>query len=166
MNGIHARSSRPRSDATTDVVTSSKRLDGCSMSATASGSSIDVASPEKRELWTGRVFTALAALMLFFSASMKLSHAPQVVEMFTGKFGFEESALIPIGILEIVTVLYLIPRTAVLGAILIAAYLGGAVVTHLRVGDPFVMPALLGVLAWGGLFLRDTRLRALLPLRR
>lgn len=137
------------------------------MTATATGSRIDVAPPKKWELWTGRVFTALPSLMLLFSASMKLSHAPQVVDMFTGKFGFKESSLTPIGILEIaVTVLYLIPRTAVLGAILIAAYLGGAVVTHLRVGDPFVAPALLGVLAWGGLFLRDMRLRALLPLRR
>ena len=108
------------------------------MTATATGSSVDVAPPKKRELGTG-LFIALPALMLFFSASMQLSRAPQVVEMFTGKFGFEKSALTPIGILEIVvTVLYLIPRTAVFGAILIAAYL----------------------------FLRDTRLRALLPLRR
>ena len=136
------------------------------MTAIASSSSSDVA-PKKWELWTGRVITALFSLMLFFSASMKLSHAPPVVEMFTGKFGFKESSLTPIGILEItITVLYLIPRTAMLGAILVAAYLGGAVVTHLRVGDPFVMPALLGVLAWGGLYLRDPRVRALIPMRR
>jgi len=136
------------------------------MTATASSLSADVA-PKKWELWTGRVLTALFSLMLFVSASMKLSHAPPVVEMFTGKFGFKESSLTPIGILEItITVLYLIPRTAMLGAILVAAYLGGAVVTHLRVGDPFVMPALLGVLAWGGLYLRDPRVRALIPMRR
>ncbi len=134
---------------------------------TAATSTIELVPPKKWELWTGRVFTALPALMLLFSASMKLSHGPQVVEMFTGKLGFKESALTPLGVLEIlVVVIYLIPRTAVIGAILMAAYLGGAVVTHLRVGDPFVMPALLGVLAWGGLFLRDPRIRALVPLRR
>ena len=135
--------------------------------AAASSSSNDLLPPKKWELWTGRVLTALPSLMLVFSASMKLSHTAPVVEMFTGKFGFAESALRPIGLLELtIVVLYLIPRTAVLGAILMAAYLGGAVVTHLRVGDPFIAPALLGVLAWGGLYLRDPRVRALIPLRR
>ena len=126
----------------------------------------DLAPPKKWELWTGRVFTALPSLMLLFSGAMKLSHAPPVIEGFE-KFGFKESVITPLGILEIlVVVIYLIPRTAVIGAILMAAYLGGAVVTHLRVGEPFVAPALLGVLAWGGLFLRDPRVRALVPLRR
>jgi hypothetical protein len=106
--------------------------------------------------------------MLLFSASMKLGHGAAVVEGFTQKFGFQESALTPIAIVEIAcAVLYAIPQTAVFGAILVAAYLGGATCTHVRVADPSgVMPVLLGVLAWLGLYLRDERLHALLPLRR
>lgn len=118
------------------------------------------------QLWTGRVLSGLPALMMLFSASMKLSHAPQFVEMWTGKLGFPESALSPIGILELVCVVtYLVPRTAVLGAGLLSAYLGGAVASHVRVGDPFVVPVILGLLIWAGLYLRDERVRALVPLR-
>ena len=61
--------------------------------------------------------------------------------------------------------LYAIPRTSILGAILLTGYLGGATATHVRISDPFLMPVVLGVLVWGGLFLRDGRLRALIPLR-
>ena len=72
-----------------------------------------------------------------------------------------------LGVLALLAVaaLYVVPRTSVLGAILLTAYLGGATATHVRIGEPFFMPILLGVLVWGGLFLRDERLRALLPLR-
>jgi DoxX-like family len=123
--------------------------------------------PKKTALWVGRVLSALPVLMLLMSASMKLSHNPKVVEMFVGHFGFAESSLMPIGILEIAcTALYVIPRTAVLGAILLTAYLGGAVVTHLRVGDPFVIPILLGVSLWVGLYLREVRLQEITPLRK
>jgi hypothetical protein len=126
----------------------------------------DVASPKKWMLWTGRAVSALPVLGLGMSATMKLSHAPQFVDMFVNHFGFKESALTGIGILELLcVVLYLIPRTAVLGAILIAAYLGGATVTHVRVGEPFLVPVVLGMLAWLGLYLRDARVRALVPLR-
>jgi hypothetical protein len=105
--------------------------------------------------------------MLTMSGAMKLSHAPAVVQPFSEKFGFSEGTLTPIGILELAcVVLYVIPRTAVLGAILVASYLGGATVTHVRVGDASaVTPVLLGVFAWLGLYLREPRLRALLPLR-
>lgn len=73
----------------------------------------------------------------------------------------------PIGIVELLcVVVYLIPRTSVLGAILITGYFGGAVATHVRVSDAFVIPLVLGVLAWGGLFLRDARLRELLQLKK
>ena len=117
--------------------------------------------------WAGRVASALPVLALAASASMKLSHAQQVVDMFTGKFGFPESVLRPIGIVEVAcAIIYLIPQTAVLGAILLTGYLGGAVVTHVRVGEPFIAPAALGVLVWAGLYLRDARVRALIPLRR
>jgi hypothetical protein len=118
-------------------------------------------------LWTGRVLSGLVVLMMLFSASMKLSHAPQFVEQWVGKFGFVEGSLTGIGLLEIAcAVVYVIPRTAVLGAILLAGYLGGAVCAHVRIGDPgAVTPAILGIFAWGGLYLREPRLRALLPLK-
>jgi hypothetical protein len=125
-------------------------------------------SRKKWVLWTGRVLSALPALLMAFSGSMKLMHAPQVVEQFGGKFGYPESSLTGIGLLELAcVVVYVIPRTAALGAILVAGYLGGAVATHVRIGDPsFVAPLILGILAWAGLYLRDERLHALLPLRR
>jgi hypothetical protein len=102
--------------------------------------------------------------MLLFSAAMKMSHAPAFIEKWLA-FGYGESLATPIGIVEIAcAVIYAIPRTRVLGAILVTGYLGGAVATHVRVGDVFVLPLLLGIFAWGGLFLRDERLTALLPL--
>ena len=117
--------------------------------------------------WVGLILSALPSLLMVLSGVMKLTHSPKVVEAFAGKFGYEgESTLTVIGLLEIACVIvYAIPRTAVLGAILMTGYLGGAVATHVRVGDPgFITPFLLGVFAWGGLFLRDARIRALLPL--
>lgn len=119
------------------------------------------------QMWTGRILSGLLTLMMLASATGKLSHAPQMVEMFTGRFGFRESSLTPIGVLEIACALsYAVPRTSVLGAGLLSAYLGGAVATHVRVGDPFIAPVVLGLIAWVGLYLRDERIRALLPLRR
>ncbi len=123
-------------------------------------------STGKAALWGGRVASALPVLALVMSAAMKLSHAPQIVEQFTGKLGYTEGSLTGIGILELACVIaYIVPRTAVLGAILLTGYLGGAVATHVRIGEPFVAPIVLGVLVWVGLFLRDERLRALVPLR-
>ena len=99
------------------------------------------------------------------SGAMKLAHPPSFLENWVGKFGFQESAATPIGLLEIAcVVIYLVPKTRVLGAILLTGYLGGAVVTHARLGDPaLVAPFLFGVMAWGGIFLRDERLQELLP---
>jgi hypothetical protein len=118
-------------------------------------------------LWTGRVLSALPVLVLLFSASMKLSHAPKFVEAWTGKFGYAESSLTAIGLLELAcAVIYVVPRTAVLGAVLLTGYLGGAVATHVRVDDPAaITPLILGIMVWAGLYLRDARLRELLPLR-
>jgi hypothetical protein len=97
---------------------------------------------------------------------MKLVQPPPVIEAFTGTFGYPASTLVPIGILEIACVaLYAFPPTAVLGAVMVTGYLGGAIATHVRVGDPFVGPLVLGILAWAGLYLREPRLRALLPRR-
>ena len=116
-------------------------------------------------VWTGRVLSALPFLALALSAVMKLVNAPGVA---TGMqhFGVPANLTFGLGILELACAfLYAIPRTAVLGAILVTGYLGGAILTALRVGDTVYLQAILGILAWGGLYLRDPRLRALLPLK-
>lgn len=119
----------------------------------------------KRVLWVSYILSALPALLLLFSGAMKLMRPPSVIEGF-GRLGYDESLALGIGIVELLcTVLYLIPRTSALGAILLTGYLGGATATHVRMGEPFYAPVLLGLLVWGGLFLREKRLRALIPLR-
>lgn len=116
-------------------------------------------------LWTGRAISALPVLGLAMSAVMKILQTPEAVEGM-GKFGYDAKLLLPLAIVEATcTVLYLIPQTAVLGAVLLTGYLGGAVATHVRVEEGFVPPVIVGVLVWLGLFLRDSRLRALLPWR-
>lgn len=116
-------------------------------------------------LWVGRIFSALPALMLLFSAAMKLMNPPEVETMFVGHLGWPMSTLMGLAILEITcTVIYLIPRTAVLGAILLTGYLGGAIATHVRVGDPFLIPLILGMFVWAGLYFRDSRVPVLLPI--
>jgi hypothetical protein len=100
------------------------------------------------------------------SAAMKFAKPQPVIDGFT-KLGWPEKLATPLGLVELAcTVLYLIPQTAVLGAILLTGYLGGAIATHVRVGDPFHTVVVFGVLVWGGLFLRDPRLRVLIPFRR
>lgn len=124
--------------------------------------------PKRWVIWLGWVCTALPVLLMLLSAVMKFMRPPQVVESFTHTFGYPESELAVLGVVEVTSaVLYAIPRTAVLGAILVTGYLGGAIATHARLQDPsFVTPFVLGVLAWAGLYLRDDRLRQFLPLRR
>ena len=117
-------------------------------------------------VWTGRVLSAIPVAMFLFSAALKLSGAPQVSQMFVASLGYPAALLPRLSALEITcVVLYAVPRTSLLGAVLLTGYAGGAVATHVRVGQPFVDPALLGLLVWAGLYLRDDRLRALLPLR-
>ncbi|HKU76765.1 MAG TPA: DoxX family protein [Pyrinomonadaceae bacterium] len=122
----------------------------------------------KKSVWIGRIVSGLPALFLLVDGAMKLVKPAVVVEA-TTKLGYSESAIIPIGIVLIVcTILYLIPTTAVLGAILLTGYLGGAVATHVRAAEgvfPIVFPIIFGALLWLGLYLNDTRLRALIPLR-
>lgn len=119
----------------------------------------------KTVLWAGWVMSALPVLMLLFSGVMKLMQPAAVVEGFV-HLGYPASLALGLGGIELAcVVVYLIPRTSVLGAILLTGYLGGATATHLRIGEPFIIPIILGVLVWGGLYLRDSRLRALLPLR-
>ena len=125
--------------------------------------------PRAKVLWTGRVLSLLTILFFTLDGVMKLFKPAPIIEAMT-KLGYPDSATVGIGVLLLVcTALYAIPRTAVLGAILLTGYLGGAVASHVRVGAdvfPIIFPVILGVLMWGGLFLRDARLRAILPLRR
>ncbi|MGH9780159.1 MAG: DoxX family protein [Candidatus Acidiferrales bacterium] len=123
----------------------------------------------KKALWAGRILSALPALFLLADSAGKFLRPAPVVEG-TVKLGYSESVILPLGIVLLAcTVLYLIPRTSVLGAILLTGYLGGAVATHVRVGDPLfthvLFPVYFGVMLWGGLYLREPRLRALVPLR-
>jgi len=119
--------------------------------------------------WTGLLMSGLPALFLLVDGVMKL-FKPAVVVDTTVQLGFPEVVILPLGVVLLAgTVLYLVPRTAVLGAILLTGYLGGAVATHVRVQDgafPIVFPVIIGALLWGGLVLRDPRLAALLPLDR
>jgi DoxX-like family len=124
-------------------------------------------APSKAQVWGGRVASGLVVVGLLMSAFMKVSHQPPMVENFEKHLGYSASALTPIGLVEIAcTILYAIPQTSVLGAVLLTGYFGGAIATHVRIGEPFVAPLVLGVLVWVGLFLRDPRIRALLPLRK
>ena len=117
--------------------------------------------------WAGRAVSALPVLGLVMSAAMKLKQDPALVGTFTQHLGFQAGTLPVLGVVELLcVVLYAVPRTAVLGAVLLTGYLGGAIATHVRLGEAFTPPLLLGVLVWAGLFLRDARLRSLLPLRR
>ncbi len=116
-------------------------------------------------VWAGRAVSALVALVFAISALMKLMGGAEVKQGM-GHLGLPETLIIPLAILEVSCVMiYLFPATSVLGAILLTGYMGGAICTHLRVGDPFVVQITLGVLAWLGLYLRENRLRGLLPLR-
>ena len=116
--------------------------------------------------WIGCVVSALPALLMLGGGIATLANPAPMKEGFT-QFGYPESYLIGIIITEIAcVVLYLIPQTSVLGAILLTGYLGGATATHLRVGDPkFIVPIIVGVVVWLGLFLRNARVRALIPFR-
>lgn len=118
-------------------------------------------------IWAGRIMSWLPALFLIADAIMKLMKPAFVVDA-NVQLGYHASVIVPLGVLLLViTILYLIPRTAVLGAILLTGYLGGAVATHVRVGTeifPIVFAIVFGVLLWGGLYLRDSRVSSLIPL--
>ena len=125
---------------------------------------------QPRRSWAGIILSALPVLFVLFDGAIHLMVIPPVVQAFT-QLGYPVSTSRALGVIELVCiVLYLMPRTSVLGAILLTGYLGGAVATNLRVGSPLfshtLFPVYVGVLAWGGLFLRDERVRALIPVRR
>jgi len=121
-----------------------------------------------KRLWASRIMSGLPALFLLVDGGMKLFKPPVVVEA-TVQLGYPESAIVGIGVvLLICTILYLIPRTAILGAILLTGYLGGAVATQVRVSAVLfniIFPVVVGALLWGGLWLRDRELHDLLPVR-
>lgn len=136
---------------------------------TASNRTETAAPASKKALWAGRVVGALPVLFLLGDGIGKLVKPAPVVEG-TLQLGYQASVLVPLGIVLLAcTILYAVPRTAVLGAILLTGYLGGAVATHVRVDNPLLshtlFPIYFGVMLWGSLYLRDPRVRALLPLR-
>jgi DoxX-like family len=116
----------------------------------------------KLTVWLGRIVSGLVAAFLVLDAGMKLVLVTPVVEA-TERLGYPIATARPLGfVLFASTILALVPRTQVIGALLVTAYLGGATATHVRVGDPFWFPIVMGVLFWAGLVLRTPRLRALL----
>jgi hypothetical protein len=124
------------------------------------------AAPSNKRLWTGRVISGFAIAFLIFDTVIKLLRLGPAMEG-TTQLGYPASAVMVIGIIEAVCLAaYAFPRTAVLGAVLLTGYLGGAVATHLRIGSPLpshtLFPLYVAALIWGGLYLRDTRLGALL----
>ena len=124
----------------------------------------------RRAPWAGRLLSGVAAAFLLFDAAGKLLQVQPVVDG-TLQLGYPRSTVFPLGALLLGCVLtYLAPRTAVLGALLLTGYLGGAVATHVRVGSPLLshvlFPTYVAALVWGGLLLRDPRLNVFLPIRR
>jgi hypothetical protein len=122
----------------------------------------------KKSVWTGRIISALVVLFLLFDGVTKVMKEAHVLAA-AAQLGFTERTIVGIGALLLAcTAVYVIPRTSILGAILLTGYLGGATATNVRAGDPLfetLFPVIFGVLVWGGLFLRDEPLRALIPLR-
>lgn len=130
---------------------------------------IQINPASNKRLWAGRILSALAILFLLFDGAGKLLKLAPVVEG-TVQLGYPGSVVLGIGIVELIClILYVAPRTSILGAVLLTGYLGGAVATHVRIGSPLfthvLFPIYIGVLIWGGLFLLDNRLRAFIPLR-
>jgi hypothetical protein len=124
----------------------------------------------KKMIWTGRVLSGLGAAFLLFDGAMKLVKPMPVIEA-TTRLGYSVGLITPLGIVLLTcVVLYLIPQTSIFGAILLTGYLGGAVATHTRVGDPLfshiLFPTYIASLLWLGLYFREERLRALVPFRK
>ena len=120
-------------------------------------------------LWTARILRALVILFMLFDATMHIMKPAPVADAFA-RLGYPLSASVGIGILELLCLLaYALPRTALFGAVLLTGVLGGAVSTHVRAGSPafeaYIFPAILGAMIWGGIWLRDSRLRAIFPIR-
>lgn len=145
------------------------------MEATLTHPTLSISNPtsnpiSNKKRLTGRVLTGLAVLFLTFDGVLKLLQTAEVVKG-SELLGYPSSTMVPIGLVLLACVaIYVVPRTAVLGAVLLTAYLGGAVATHVRVGDPLLthvlFPTYVAALVWGGLYLRDNRVRRLLAAAR
>jgi DoxX-like family len=125
--------------------------------------------PSRKALWAGRILSGLAVLFMLFDAAMKVLELPVAVQG-TTQLGYPESVVFGLGLVQLVCLaVYLLPRTSVLGAVLWTGYLGGAIATHVRLGNPLfshvLFPTYVAAFLWLGLWLRDERLRAVLPLR-
>ena len=121
------------------------------------------------KLWAGRILSGLAVAFLLFDISFKILQPPMAIEA-NAELGYPASVILPIGLIEIACLTaYLVPQTSVLGAVLWTGYLGGAIATHVRVGNPLLshtlFPIYLALFIWGGIWLRDEKLRAVFPLR-
>lgn len=116
---------------------------------------------------TGWILGGLPALLMILTSPMAILQLPAAMEGMK-QYGYPAGSMTPIGLVELLSaVLYLLPRTSVLGAILLTGYLGGATATHVRAGEPtFVIPIVFGIVYWGGLWFRSPAIRALIPLRR
>jgi hypothetical protein len=120
----------------------------------------------RRSLWAGRVLSALPVLLFLFTATFVFLKPALAVQGFV-HYGYPPDSLFRITIVEVAcAIVYAIPQTSVLGAILMTGYLGGATATHVRVGEPFYLPIITGIVVWMGLFLREPGLRTLVPLRK
>lgn len=125
-----------------------------------------MATQGKALTWIGWILTLLVCAALGFSASMKLMNPPEFKDQWAGKFGYPEDTRIPIAVTEIAcAILFVIPQTSILGAVLLTGYLGGATATHVRVSDGFAPPIIIGAIVWLAILCREPRMRALLPLR-
>ena len=132
-------------------------------------SATQTAPASKKMVWAGRIMSILVVLFLTFDAIIKVMRIPPALEG-TARLGYPLSVVLPLGVVLLTcVVLYVIPSTSFLGAILLTGYLGGAVASNVRVGNPLfgyvLAPIYVAVLMWGGLYLRDDRVRALIPLR-
>jgi hypothetical protein len=128
------------------------------------------AGTSKGQLWTGRILSGLSVAFMLFDATIHILRPPPVVAGFTA-LGFPLSVAVPIGVIELVCIiLYVIPRTSVLGAIFLTGYLGGAIAAQVRIGAPMfsttLFPIYVALFLWGGLYFRDPRVRALIPIAR
>lgn len=145
-------------------------MSAASVNPSKSDALFSAAGGSMKIVWAGRILTALPVLFLIFDSVIKVMNIPAVGDAFS-QLGMPLGLAGAIGILEILClVIYLFPRTAVLGALLLTGYLGGAIALHVRVGNPLfshvLFPVYIGAMLWGGLYLRDKRLADLLPLRK
>jgi hypothetical protein len=128
-----------------------------------SAETIPASALSRKAIWAGRILSTFGVLFLLMDASLKLLQVPEAIKG-TGELGYPVSVIVPLGILQLALLaIYLVPRTSIFGAILWTGYLGGAVATHVRVGNPLfshiLFPTYVAALLWLGLWLRDRRLR-------